>query len=478
MNNKHFINDIKRIFLSIKEHKKDSILIFLIVFVLTTFMMIYWVFYKGSDELFDSINNKTKISLEISGGYFNGYEDENSLYRLFESMHENKLDIEDDHYINCVKSYTNYFKNTYNLIAGLSNYDYVLENKYVVKADFICLAENDTYENKITVSGFDGDLLKDYELVDGRYFTEAELGGNGSSIIVDSDTFLTSSNGTIKQVELGDTIFLRNSYGEEKAFEVIGVVKKININTSFADYDLYNDPILLPANDILSFARTDNYLRSSNIYITVEGKDNFDSLLSFLENHLVNYKISCGKESLYNSLEYKVDDTLTNSLQTPIKNIKNLFQTISYIMLLIMFILLCSLLMYTSQPRKNDFGINIALGQNRLKVIFNFLIEILLISSLAFVLSAPISYKIGSNIMESMIVSNLDSQEKVAKISNYKEDKDVFEISESITNSYELSFDFSSYLIVYGFVVLIIIASSIVSLINISLIKPINLLKR
>ena len=471
------LNDLKRTLLSIKEHKKDSILIFLIVLILTTFMMIYWVFYLSSEQMSKAINNKTKVSIEISDELFKGCEDENRLYELFENMHENKNEIEDNHYINCLKSYTNYFNNTYSLIDGLSKYDYVLENKYIVKADFICLLENDTYENNVTISSFDNILLENYNLIDGRYFTQAELEGSGSSIIVDSDIFLTNNEGITSQVGVGDTVILLNSNNEEKAFEVIGVVKKENTNTSFSDKDLYNDPILLPTIDILSFVGSGNYLRSSNIYVTVEGKDNFDNILRFLQNNLVNYKVSCGKESIYNSLEYTVDDSLTNSLQVPIQSIRKLFQVISYIMLIIMFILLFSLLIYVSNSRKRDFGIFIAMGQTKAKTIINFLSEILIISTVAFLISAPISCKIGTSIANDMISTNLKAQEKVAKISNYQEDEDIFEISESVNNEYKLEFNLSSYLIVYGLVLVIILTSCTFSLINISLIKPKELLK-
>lgn len=470
------LNDIKRTLLSIKEHKKDTILIFLIVLILTTFMMIYWVFYLSAEQMSKSINNKTKVSIEINGRLFKGCEDENKLHELFENMHENKNEIEDDHFINCLKSYTNYFNNTYNLISGLSKYDYVLENKYVVKADFICLLENDTYKNNVTISSFDNGLLENYKLINGRYFTQAEIEGGGSSIIVDSDIFLTNNDGITSQVCVGDTIILLNGNNEEKVFEVIGVVKKENANTSFSDTDLYNNPILLPSIDILSFAGSGNYLRSSNIYVTVEGKENFDNTLSFLQNHLINYKVSCGKESINNSLEYTVDDSLNNSLQVPIQSIKKLFQVISYIMLIVMFILLFSLLIYVSNSRRRDFGIFIAMGQTKAKTIFNFLSEILIISTMAFLISAPISYKIGISISDYMISTNLKVQEKVAKISNYQEDKDIFEISVSVNNEYKLEFNFSSYLIVYGFVLAIILTSCTFSLINISLIKPKELL--
>lgn len=101
--------------------------------------------------------------------------------------------------------------------------------------------------------------------------------------------------------------------------------------------------------------------------MTVEGKENFDNTLNFLRNHLINYKVSCGKESINNSLEYTVDDSLNNSLQVPIQSIKKLFQVISYIMLIVMFILLFSLLIYVSNSRRRDFGIFIAMGKQKRK---------------------------------------------------------------------------------------------------------------
>lgn len=457
--------DLKRIFLSIKEHKKDSILIFLIVFILTIFTTIFYVFYLSSEQMSKAISDNVEIEIKVSNGYLSGLTSD-SIYNLMDKYNLEYSNIE------------SYYTSVYNIIEKLSNYDGINYYGSIVSIDASCkeMDYNSLEISNANLRMFDSDM---YTITDGRFFSETELNGGYNYIMVKNTLSLTDEQGNYYSPEIGDKISIVNKDDEEFEFEIIGFYRK-NADDNIMDvtnfYNASGTAFLLPLDDLIKVSSPDNYLRCSNPKISVKGVDNAQNVYNFLDKSLNSLYIGDRNALINHDIDF--DDSLAKKLEKPIKAIKILFQIISIIMILIMFILLCSILITVINNRIHDIGILISLGQSKIHTIFTFLIEIFIISTFAFVLAIYPSYKVSSLVSDKMIDANLKRQRKIALISNDETEIDVFDATKEAYNAYNLDINSKDILLVYGYTNVIILVSSFITLISIARINPKELLKK
>ena len=294
-------------------------------------------------------------------------------------------------------------------------------------------------------------------MADGRLLEN----NDGNKIIVSDKT----------NCQVGDELVFVNSENQEFVFEVIGVVSKTKKDKVFKEISLYdNDLILMNIDNLISITGTNNQIHSSNIYIEVNGNNKgiIDELFGYL-NGL--------NTSMVSTYEYTINDEIVSSLKEPILAIKRIYIFASIIMSFIMSILLCGILVYIVDKRKKDYRIMRVLGQSYIKTIYLFLVEILFISSLAFVVSIPISNFTSKKIINNLLTTSLASKEEIVDITAYKIDYDIFEIGKETYNNFSYSFLLHDFIKIYCLLFVIIFISSIVSLIYIKSIKIKDLLK-
>ena len=470
MNNKHFINDIKRIFLSIKEHKKDSILIFLIVFALTTFMMIYWVFYLSSEQMSNTIKDNVKIKIEVDGGflefintdYLNSYLAQQELSYSF---------------------YVNHIKELVNMFDELSYIEGVSSSPAVIEINL----NNNISDSKNYVYSYDEKVFYNDNLVikEGMNFGNTYDGG----ILANSYVSIQDEDGNWNPIELDDVVTFTNSNDETFSYKVIGIFDFNDTGDILSSKKLYNSDstaYILPIEEIYKITTLEDIINISYPTISVTGYDNSNKVLSCINSFYEKIEFPPAKIDddnkttpvTFSKYEATRDDSMYQELQKPIRNIKVLFQAISIFMIIIMFVLLCSFILCVLNSRIHDFGIFIALGQSKMKTIFNFLIEILLISFFAYIISIPISFKLANNISEAMVESNLKRQQRIAIISDNEDNIDVFNSTKEAYKEYSLELTAKDYLCVFGISTLIIFISQASALIVITSIKPKKLLTR
>ena len=136
-----------------------------------------------------------------------------------------------------------------------------------------------------------------------------------------------------------------------------------------------------------------------------------------------------------------------------------------------------SLLKFIGGKRRKTFGIFIALGQGKLKTISNFIFEVIIIYSIAFLLSLPLAIKLEEKSFILMNEANINRQKKIAKISRKEDDIDIFEISEDIIDNYKVEYSTNEFVLTYGIGLLAIIISGLNSFVQIVFIKPKELMK-
>lgn len=463
------LNDLKRTLLSIKEHKKDSILIFIIVLILTSFMMIYWIFYLSANQMSKTIKDNVKININISGGFIeNQKSEEISLY-----LTQNELDY--DFYLKHIKTIQNIYDEilTYEGVNSTSSIMQMpIDNNINSTYKYIYSYNQDVFDND------------NYKIVEGKTFDE----NYDKGILVNSVISKDNGDGTYIELQLDDLVSFTNSQGEVFTYKIIGFFNHQSTNNIMIDdlmYDLYETSFILPTDELYKMTTLNNTLYITVPTIKVTGVSNADTLETYLKSSLKKLKFEKSKAKnmedqsapvSFENYALTIDDSLSKQLEKPIDNIKFLFQIISIFMIVIMFVLLSSFILCVLNSRIHDFGIFIALGQSKLKLIFNFIIEIFIIAILAFLLSIPVSLKLTSFISESMISSNLKRQERIAIISENQDNIDIFKTTEEAYKDYKLTLDAKDYLYVFGITSLIIIISQASVLVVITSIKPKQLL--
>ena len=447
------MNTITRVTTSIKEHKKDSIFIFLIVFILSIFIFICYMFNASSDKYISLIEESSNYEIEVSSNLFAS---------RYKNDFINELDLKnyDEDKINeLYNRYQSAFLEIHNYLSKLKDNNQISQFRYVVSSNLNYYQVGYTDIYKTTIDNFDSDELskEEYSLIEGRLLND----NDGNKIVVSDNT----------NYQVGDELVFINSDDEEFVYEVVGVVSKTKKDKAFKETSLYNnDLILMNIDDLFSVTSTNNQIHSSNIYIEVNGKHNeiLDDLLTYLN----------GLDTSINSVyEYTINDEVASSLNEPILAIKRIYVFASIIMSFIMSILLCGILVYIVYKRRRDYGIMMTLGQSRIKTISSFLIESIIISSLAFLISLPISNFFSNKLINNMLSSSLASKEEIMDITSYTTDYDIFEIGKKVYDNFVYSFQIADFIKIYGLLLTIIFISSAVSLIYIYSIKTKNLLK-
>lgn len=463
-------NNLYRIFLSIKEYKKDTVLVFFIVFVLTCFTTIFYVFYLSSNQIIKSISDSVETTFEVDSNYLKGM----SKGGFIKEFAGTGVTFDD---------YKQYFINTVNNTLAYRKYEGVISADCVLYASFNTtnIKQSKTQNTMIYASADKTAFNSDgYQMIDGRFFDDKELDGGYNYILAKLGQEIINNNETTKYVEVGDEIrFTIND--NEYTYTVIGTYYQASGDDSLSNkhniYDL-NSYFLLPMNDILDIVTNDNYLSCSKPYIVLKGNETINELRKEINRDFISNKIKGSLETINVPYTLTIDDKLIKNMSKPINNIKTLMQVISTIMIVIMFILLFNLTLYVVNKRRHDFGIFISLGQSKLKTILLYLLELLIIASLAFAISMPMSIKIADKVSDSMVNASLKRQEKLALLSNNVEETSKLILSKEAYEKYSLNVRFKDYLIIYGVYLSIIILSACVSLIVISRIKPKELLKR
>lgn len=408
-------NNLKRNLISIFEHKKDSVLFFIVIFVLSTFMIIYLASYKISNKMSDVIKDNVIIDFTVEEGFVNV---EDFKY-LQEYLDENKLQF---------TSYINQLKRLKETIDSLN----------IDNSTFYFKANIDNYNLKsINKDLFEKD---EYYISEGRFFDDYEIKENTYLALAYED-FHYEVNGEYKECALNDKIKIA-----DKEFEIVGFFKKDKAYQMLKNNSHYEDTdLILTSNTLLDIATIDSKLTCPVFSFTVTGVDSFKQVSETLNKALGKIKIKDG----FNPYKVSYDDSMLEKLEKPIATLKLFLQVISIFMAIIMFVLLTSFLLCVISARKNEFNIYMILGQSKLKTSLNFLNEVLLISLLAFILSTPVAYKTSDYLSNSLIDANLQRQRRIAVISKNEEEIDIFTASKKAYEDYTLQLNTSDYALVF-----------------------------
>ena len=408
------MNFIKRAYLYTTRKKVRTILLFSIILIMATLLIVCFSINSSSDMANSNVRKALKCSFTVNAKTLENGLDENIVNQIL------NIDGITDSYN--LRSYT------------VAEYSDVSNNKLKTRDD----VGLKVYENAGRVVG-DRYSEKD------NYFTEESFKLiNGEHITPDKkqvalvhEDFANNNN-----LKIGDYIVLNNIEGNEMGVEVqiIGVFT----STRKSDSEEYMDTTNLFENIIF----TDLNTTSKLIYETdsdnsqygdfeVEDPEELDNLITEMKKiENVNWE-SC--------VITKNDSNFKNTKEA-LEEIQQIVSTAIIIIFIISIILIVLILNLWTKHRINEIAILLSIGISKKDIIWQQIIEILMVSVPAFILSFLTS-SIATKIVGSKLIS-------------------------SITNSIEISVNIFDWLLVSGIGLLIILVSTIISIYQITKIKP------
>lgn len=411
---KHYF---KRIFESIITRRKDSILIFSIIFILSFFIIVATCISR----LGTNISNSVKDNIEISV-YTNDVDFKNN---------EDCIDIDDD--------FTYYCRDN----------NCIYESSYDAKAYI-----KDEYGNKSEVVlasavSYDAFTSSNYEIT--NYFSDT------NQVLVNAGML----------IEEGDKIDI---YIKDKpyTFEVVGFF--INNDSSISSKNPYYDgetKFIINKDDFFSIAKENN-IKLTPSYIGIKA---YGTTYEELE---LTFKDILDKEAKSYTISSNIDEY--NKVVKPSESLKDLYNVIMIVMVIISCLLLINVITFLNEKRIHEYAVLLAIGQSKLLSIISFALEILIIAFLAISLSFPIGIRVAKSSADKMLEANIKRQERMAMISGNQEDFDIFNKQLALYEEYEVSISTLDVVYIYLINDSFILISCLFAFISISKLKARQLL--
>ena len=448
--NKHYF---KRILESIITRKKDSLLMFFIIFILSFFIIVSTCISRLGSKISENVKTSMEVNiytddLEFKESNANGYG------MLVNSTYQNI----DDHFKNYCKENNCVYDSSYsiNVYSNISHYSEKVDDGFVENLGLYTAISYDAFKSQ-------GLSLSEGS----EYFDD-----NDRCVALVSNSCYIDGEG----VKMGDTInvTLRSvTYN----FQVIGTFSYGNSLTSSKSHYTSNTSIIVNKDDF--FELCDEANKQANLNrIGINAIDGFR--FNELKNGF-NLQLSDAikeKRMLDKLNEYTVQTNQEEyeRIVSPSDNLKSLYNIISIVMVIISCLLLINVVTFLNENRLKEYAILLSMGQKKSLSIFSFGIEILLIAFLAITLSLPLGINVAKSSANKLLVSNLKRQERLAKISGSEEDFDIFEKQVALYLEYEVEVNASDIIFVYlindGFILI----SCLFAFISISKLKPRQLL--
>jgi len=414
------VNFVKRAYLYTTRKKVRTILLFSIILIMATLLIVCFSINSSSDMANSNVRRALKCGFTVNAKTLEKGLDENIVNQIL------NIDGITDSYN--LRSYT------------VAEYSDVSNNKLKTRDD----VGLNVYENAGRVVG-DRYSEKDnyfteegFKLINGEHITPDK-----KQVALVHEDFANNNN-----LKIGDYIVLNNIEGNEMGVEVqiIGVftsTRKSDTEEYMDTTNLFENIIFTDLNTISKLIYETDGENSQYGDFEVEDPEELDNLITEMKKiENVNWE-SC--------VITKNDSNFKNTKEA-LEGIQQIVSTAIIVIFIISIILIVLILNLWTKHRINEIAILLSVGISKKDIIWQQIIEILMVSVPAFILSYFTS-SIATKIVGSKLIS-------------------------SITNSIEISVNIFDWLLVSGIGLLIILVSTIISIYQITKIKPRDIFSR
>lgn len=414
------MNFVKRAYLYTTRKKVRTILLFSIILIMATLLIVCFSINSSSDMANSNVRRALKCGFTVNAKTLEKGLDENIVNQIL------NIDGITDSYN--LRSYT------------VAEYSDVSNNKLKTRDD----VGLNVYENAGRVVG-DRYSEKD------NYFTEEGFKLiSGEHITPDKKqvALIHEDLANRNNLDIGDYILLNNVEGNEIGIEVqiIGIftsTRKSDTEEYMDTTNLFENIIFTDLNTISKLIYETDGENSQYGDFEVEDPEELDNLITEMKKiENVNWE-SC--------VITKNDSNFKNTKEA-LEGIQQIVSTAIIVIFIISIILIVLILNLWTKHRINEIAILLSVGISKKDIIWQQIIEILMVSVPAFILSYFTS-SIATKIVGSKLIS-------------------------SITNSIEISVNIFDWLLVSGIGLLIILVSTIISIYQITKIKPRDIFSR
>lgn len=398
----------RRACLSVKRKKTKTIIMFLFLFIVSTLVLcsisIKNATNKSMELAKESLGGKVTLSMDMSKlrDEFNPKnedpkDDMQQMQDMHQKMNESNIKISDVTNITSIK-YVNDVKYTFSVNAT--------ENSFSL---YEATSNDENDRDPKRDNGLEIEAINTFDLNDDYNNNKIELATGESFDEDDSNVAIISYElATENSLSVSDTITLNDSNGEEHILKIIGIYQykeKMGLTN-------YNK-IYIDINSAEKFLTEEEYN---------DGDYNINSAVFYLNSP---DKVEEFKEEANNLVTDLSDRNLTldidtNSYDRMVSSIKGVktFSNIVLIVVMISAIVIMSLTIINSLKERNyEIGVLLSLGEKKIKIIGQFILELAMIGLVSFILAIGTS-KIISQKFADVI---LDSQTSI--VENQKENK-------------------------------------------------------
>lgn len=397
------MSDLKRLLLSIYRHPVKNISIFILLMVLSVFLCSSLTISKACIGAENNFYKEMGNEIEIS---FDGYSEDREAKQamIIEDM---KYYLNDSHYLQSL-----------NLINAL--YDRSNETLYF----------NGQCSSDLLLWGISDPPSSNYNILNGRDFSAEELNEGAMVCLVNSNYTYAYD----KKIEPGDII---NSGGYD--LEVIGIFE---VTGNGSAYERREDKVIVP----YEMLKDDK----EAFLVSIKAKIADVKYNDYIAGQIRNMK---GIDKIAQVSTSK--DTFT-SISRPLKMLRGVADLVLKMSFAATLILLIILGFIFIKSRKYEIGVLLAMGETKRKVLKLYLLELLAISTLAFIVGIVISYFVALNYSNASLA----------------------EVNSSITDTlaYQIDYDLGYVLLIFIFLETIVLVSSLLPCIAIVRTKPRQLL--
>lgn len=446
------MNFVSRSLLSIKKRKNRSFILFMAVLLICNVM-------AGAISVKNALLNTEKsfadlipIEVSIEEDYLYFLEDkDNSL------TEEIIKKIGSSSYVKKYYFYYKYWLGSNKLENGGGN---KLENgkeESIIRADEN--NENRPFNSfdilgayKKTVNEQDDGSIK---IISGKTFTDDDI-KNGNNVILISEQVANKNKLNVgDKIKLGSQIDIYSADVTvvEDEYEIIGIFEtkkeyeKDNEGKTVEVESEYIDTIYMPNEAIKNIHnKVTDEIKKQNV-------DTFDtfSVITKYELNSIEDVEEFKSENLSNlpkGYVFKDNSESISSITVPMNNMKDLSNIIVYASIIASVIIIGLIMVLFCKERKKEMGIYLALGEKKINIAMQLLLETLLVSIVAITISVFTGNIIAKNVSNKMLKNQITEQSTKIENQNNYNSYDLID-SEIITDNYTVSLDVKTILMIY-----------------------------
>lgn len=412
---------LKRAYLSVLRRRTKSIVIFLFLFVISTLALCSISIKNATNESIKlakkSLGGEVTLSADMSklrnefmdngepsnqqGDIPNMPDRKEQMKGMHDKMEESNATISDVNKIASIK-YVSDVKYTFSVDASESSFELYAESDLNDDESADMKMPKMMNMNFLQVEAINTFNLEDdyksnkIELASGEVFDEDD-----SNVAIISYELATSND-----LKTGDEIKLKDSNDEEHTLKIIGIYQNFDSNGFNNNYNkIYID--IKSGEEFLDEEtyNNGNYKISSAVFY-LNDPENVDEFKKEANNLVTDL------EDRY--LKLDIDTSTYDRMTSSIEGVKN-FSSIILIAIVIASIVVISLMVINSLKDRNyELGVLLSLGEKKIKITLQFILELIITATISFILSILCSTLISQKLADTVI----SMQTKAEKRSN------------------------------------------------------------